>query len=125
MVTIRQRQPGKQLGLWTLRRGRVLYRHRLLPHTIQMFGPSSKRRKSSRPRHEPPPPIVHEIDQDVIDKLGYDPRSDVMSEGHMFRTERGLLYQTRTPLGSGRLNITGDDGQPPRAQSTQTPLEQE
>ena len=46
-----------------------------------------------------------------------------MNEGQMLRTERGLLY--RTALGSGRLNNTDDDGEPPRAQGPRTPLEQE
>ena len=48
--------------------------------------PTSRRRTTSRPRHEPPRPIVHEIDQDVFDELGHNPRSDVMNAGQLFRT---------------------------------------
>ena len=35
--------------------------------------PTSRGRKNSRPRHKPSQPIVHEIDQDAIAELGYDP----------------------------------------------------
>ena len=119
-----QRQPGKQQGFvdateWT----DVVPAPSTPAHHTDVRPTSSKQKKISRPRHEPPPPIVHENDQNVIDKLRYDSRGDVMNEGQMFRTERGLPYQT--PLGSGRLSTTGDDGEPPRAQGPQTPLEQE
>ena len=86
--------------------------------------PASRRRKTSGPRHELVQPIVKEIDQDVIEELGYHPRSGVMSADQLFHTERGLLYNT--PLGTGRLNHTGDHCVPPHARGPHTiPLEQE
>ena len=62
-------------------------------------------------------------DHNLIEKLGYEPWIGVMGAGQVLCTERGLLYNT--PLGTGRLKNTGDDGEPPHAQVHQTPLEQE